>query len=334
MMGIYQKLIYLAPSNYRERIKKEIIFAGMNEKILNKFLGFAILFSFFLFFAVSFDLYLLGLGYFSFLIGLGVGVLLFVIINAVIILVADSRGREIEELLPDVLQLISANVRAGMTIDKAIWLSARPEFGLLEEEIRRVGAKTMGGKPIAKALTEMSERIKSVILDRTVKLIIEGIQSGGELGKLLDETATNVRTTQALRKEIHASVMMYTLFIVFAAVLGAPLLFAISIYFVEVISSLFVQQAVPTAFAGGGPFGGFMAGGSGGIQITPDQLFYFSLTVIALTNIFGALLIGLIQHGQEKRGLKFIPVLLIGALGVFFASRLLLSILLGGLFLR
>ncbi|MFQ6055173.1 MAG: type II secretion system F family protein, partial [Methanosarcinales archaeon] len=126
--------------------------------------------------------------------------------------------------LPDVLQLISANVRAGMTVDKAIWLSARPEFGILEEEVRKVGAKTMGGKPINLALKEMSKKIKSKILDRTVKLIIEGIESGGDLAKLLDETSSNIRTTQSLRKEIRSSVMMYSIFILFAAVLGAPML--------------------------------------------------------------------------------------------------------------
>src|SRR3990172_2181331 len=197
-MGLYQKTIHLMPKGYREKMRKEIVYAGMDEKTASSFLGFAVLFSIFLILAISSTFYLLGYEYISLLLGSASGLLFFVVANMIIILIADSRGKEIEELLPDVLQLISANVRAGMTIDKAIWLSARPEFGLLEEEIRRVGAKTMGGKPLARALEEMSERIKSTLLDRTVRLIIEGIQSGGELAKLLDETATNIRAAENL----------------------------------------------------------------------------------------------------------------------------------------
>ncbi len=330
-MGLYQKVLYFMPVSYREKMRKEIMYAGMDEKITNKFIGFAILFSFFLSFVVGFDLYLLGLGYFSFLIGAGSGILLFVVVNMSIFLIADSRGTEIEQLLPDVLQLISANVRAGMTIDKAIWLSARPEFGLLEDEIRRVGAKTMAGKPITKALSEMTEKIKSTLLERTVRLINEGIQSGGELAKLLDETAANARNVQALRKEVRASVMMYTLFIVFAGVIGAPLLYSISLYFIEVMGSMFLRQTSQVAFQSG-PFSNFGLG-TGGFQITPDQLFYFAITALTITNSFGGLLIGLIQHGQEKRGVKFIPVLLIAAFTIFFITRFMIQSLLGGLFL-
>ncbi len=42
---------------------------------------------------------------------------------------ADARARQIEEILPIALQMISTNIRAGMTLENAIWSSARPEFG-------------------------------------------------------------------------------------------------------------------------------------------------------------------------------------------------------------
>jgi len=331
---MYEKLIYLAPKNYRDRIRREIIYAGLDEAVVTKFIGFSIMFSIFLSFAIGFDLWLLGFQVLlSIAIGLTTGLLFFGIINLSIILVADSRGREMETLLPDVLQLISANVRAGMTVDKAIWLSARPEFGILEEEIRRVGAKTMGGRPIKIALTEMAQRIKSSIVDRTIKLIIEGIESGGELAKLLDETSNNIRVTQALRKEINSSVMMYTLFIIFAAVLGAPLLYAVSLYFVTVMGTLFGGATTVTqTVAAAGTFG--LSFGGGGVQITPTELFYFSIASLLITTIFSSLLIGLIQHGQEKRGVKFIPILAGATLVVFFVARYVIGSLLGSLFVR
>ncbi|MFQ6021052.1 MAG: type II secretion system F family protein [Candidatus Aenigmatarchaeota archaeon] len=325
---IYERLIRLFPKRYRERMRKEIVYAGLDERIANKFIGFSFIFSILLFIAIGFDLWLFGFGLMGILIGLVIGIIFIFISNISIILIADSRGREVEKLLPDVLQLISANVRAGMTVDKAIWLSARPEFGILEEEVRKVGAKTMGGKPINLALKEMSKKIKSKILDRTVKLIIEGIESGGELAKLLDETSSNIRTTQSLRKEIRSSVMMYSIFILFAAVLGAPMLYAISLYFVEVMTSLWAPQV-----ATGVAFGGLGLAGMAGVQITTEELFYFAIVSITITTLFGSLLMGLIQHGQEKRGLKYLPFLVGGGLAIFFIVKFVINILLGGLFI-
>ena len=138
---------------------------------------------------------------------------------------------------------MAANVRAGMTVDRAIWLAARPEFGVLEEELRRAGAKTVGGKPIKVALMDMTGRIKSDLLEKTFRLVIEGMESGGELAHLLEETADNARNSQGMRKEIKSSVTTYSIFIFFAAVLGAPALYAISLFFVQVMTKLWSPNA-------------------------------------------------------------------------------------------
>lgn len=328
---LYRRISYFAPKRYKDRITKELIYAGFERKAFKKFIGFSILFSLFLGVAAAFDLWVF-LGWWGALIGIFIGVAFFVITNVAIILIADSRARTIEVVLPDALQLMAANIRAGMTIDKAIWLSARPEFGILEDEIRRVGAKTVAGKPIKNALTEITERIKSSSLERAVKLIIEGIESGGELAKLLEEISLNIRTSQALKREIHSSVLMYTIFILFASVLGAPLLLAISLYFVEVMNNLWGPQILASTevFGEGGLTGGFIKPTE--LQVTPTELFYFALAIIIVTTFFGSLIIGLIQHGKEKMGVKYIPMLMIGALTVFLVARFIISYLFSGFF--
>jgi len=333
-MGMKKRIPYLTPKKYREFFKDQMRYAGLREEFVSRFIGFTFFFSIFLAAVIAFDLWILGFGVLGIVTGIGIGVLSIVIIHASVILIADSRAAEMEKVLPDALQLMAANVRAGMTVDKAIWLSARPEFGILEEEIKRVGAKTVGGKTIKEALIEMTTRIKSRILDRTVKLIIEGIESGGELAPLLEETSDNIRTTQAMRKEIKTSVTAYSIFILFAAVLGAPMLFAISLFFVEVMTKLWGPEvlggieAVGTGIGGGGFFAK-----AGGLPITPDELFWFALASMTVTTLFGSLLIGLIQTGREKNGLKFIPLLVLGAIAVFFLARFIIGSLFGELFL-
>ena len=325
-----EKLAFFTPKKYKNALKKQMIYAGIKEDIIDRFIGFSFFFSIFLGIVIAFDLWLIGFGLSGIAIGLGAGLTILILIHVFIILIADSRASEIEKVLPDALQLMAANVRAGMTVDRAIWLTARPEFGIFEEELRRAGAKTVGGKTIKVALMEMVARVNSTLLEKTFRLVIEGIESGGELGHLLEETAANARTVQGLKKEIKSSVTTYSIFIFFAAVLGAPALYAISLFFVEVMTKLWSPKML------GGVTGSSMGGGmlsrAGAPTITVDQLFWFAVSSIALTTFFGGLIIGLIQTGREKNGIKFIPALMFGAIAVFLIAQLVVKLLFGGFF--
>jgi len=327
-----EKLAFFTPKKYKESLKKQMIYAGIREDITDRFIGFSFFFTIFLGFVMAFDFWLIGWGLRGIASGIGVGALILIVIHLSVILIADSRAAEIEKVLPDALQLMSANVKAGMTVDRAIWLSARPEFGILEEELRRAGTKTIAGKPIKVALMEMSTRIKSDLLEKTFRLVIEGIESGGELAHLLEETANNVRNTQSLRKEIKSSVTTYSIFIFFAAVLGAPALYAISLFFVEVMSKLWTPKALGGIQSTSSTMGGGMLAKAGAPTISVDQLFWFATISITVTTLFGSLIIGLIQTGKEKNGIKFIPALTLGALAMFFLAQILIKAIFGSFF--
>jgi len=327
-----EKLAFFTPRKYKEYLKKQMIYAGMREEIIDRFIGFSFFFTIFLGFVMSFDLWLIGWGVRGIIVGSGIGLFLLIVIQISIILIADARAAEIEKVLPDALQLMAANVKAGMTVDRAIWLAARPEFGVLEEELKRAGAKTVGGKPIKVALMEMASRIKSDLLEKTFRLVIEGIESGGELAHLLEETSSNVRVIQSLRKEIRSSVTTYSIFILFAAVLGAPALYAISLFFVEVMTKLWSPKALGGVQTSSSTMGGGMLSKAGAPTITVNQLFWFATSSIVITTLFGSLIIGLIQTGKEKNGIKFIPGLMFGALIVFFIAQYLIKVLFGSFF--
>ena len=329
---VRDKLFYFTPMKYKQSLIKQLKYAGLRENVIEKFIGFTFFFSISLGLVIAFDLFLIGWGITGVILGLGIGGLVLAVIQILIILMADSRAAEVENVLPDALQLMSANIRAGMTVDRAILLAARPEFGILEEEIRRVGSKTVGGKPIKVALLEIKERIKSDILDKTVRLIIEGIESGGELAHLLEETANNIRITQSLRREIKASVTTYSIFIVFAAVLGAPMLYSLSLFFVEVTTRLWSPEMMGGIEITGSTMGGGLLSKAGSPQITAESLFWFAITSIAVTTFFGSLIIGLIQTGREKNGFKFIPMFLIGSIAIFLIGHFLITTLFGEFF--
>src|SRR6185503_20106776 len=66
--------------------------------------------------------------------------------------------KKMEEAFPDFLQLMSSNLRAGMTTDRALLMAARKEFYPLDLEILKLGKELMTGRKIEDALYEMGER--------------------------------------------------------------------------------------------------------------------------------------------------------------------------------
>jgi len=130
----------------------------------------------------------------------------------------------IEEVLPDFLLLASANIRAGMPIDKALWYAVRPRFGVLAKEIEFAAKETMSGQDLEIALKKFSNKYSSLVLKNTVNLIIEGINAGGEIGQLLHNISVSIQDSKRLRKEMAASISAYAIFISVSALIVAPIM--------------------------------------------------------------------------------------------------------------
>ncbi|MBI5398070.1 type II secretion system F family protein, partial [Candidatus Woesearchaeota archaeon] len=112
--------------------------------------------------------------------------LLFLGFHLILDLKIMHRQVTIEEVLPDYLQLVSANIRAGVPIDQAMWLAVRPRFGILAKEIEHVAKQTMSGIDLEMALQEFGNKYNSAVLRRSISLLIEGMHAGGEVGDLLN----------------------------------------------------------------------------------------------------------------------------------------------------
>jgi flagellar protein FlaJ len=241
----------------------------------------------------------------------------------------SGKARQVEVVLPDALQLMSSNIRAGLTTDKALILAARPEFGPLEEEIRRVGKETMAGRDLIEAMSRMTNHIRSKNLERTIELVVHSLKSGGQLADLLDQTAEDLRDQEIVRKEISASVLMYVLFIFIAITIGAPMLFAMSSFLVELLTQnmAMIAKDMPKDFDG---LGGAPISVSG-VSVEPEFIRNYSYLSIILSCVFGSMIMGLIMKGEEKEGIKYIPVMLTIALVLFYLASFILKKTLGGM---
>ncbi len=318
--NLYKKIRRFYPKAYVRWLSDQLIYADVSMGV-EKFLSFSFLYSLAFAFIAYAILLILGHSFFA-LVALFVVFFAFqLLIDLLVILIGDKRGKFVEEVLPDALQLMAANIRSGLTPDKALLFTARPEFGSLEKELRFAASKAVAGEPLEEALLSMGKRIKSKIIERTFGLIVEGMRKGGEMASLLEQTSEDIRNLKLLKKEIATQVGMYAIFIFIATGLAAPLLFSFSTYLVETMSNIgsTLKIGEATRYATLGSLRISL------ISYSSDFLRLYSFSLLAINSIFGSLLIGLLQEGNEKAGIKYIPILLLLNVTIFMVSKLVIS---------
>ncbi len=245
---------------------------------------------------------------------------------AYLVLGASSRAAKVDEVLPDFLSLVASNIRAGLTPDRALIVSARSEFGPLAKAVNAAAKSSVTGMPMDQVMMSISERIRSNALDNTIKLIVEGLHSGGNMSELLEKTAYDLRKFRSVRQEISAIIMNYVMFIVAAITFGAPLLYGISTFLVDIMMKIKGKIG-----SGGESFSamGNMNIFKGKLAFTSDGVTLFAALSITVTVLFGCMAIGVMSTGRRVDGLKYFPFLLAAALGILFAVKFGLQMVLG-----
>jgi pilus assembly protein TadC len=214
------------------------------------------------------------------------------------------RKVDIEDVLPDYLQLTASNIKAGMTIDRALWYAVRPRFGVLAKEIELVAKETMRGEDLKTALQKFADKYESILLKRSINLLIEGIDAGGEIGGLLNKIAANIQENKIMQKEMAANITTYVIFISFATIAAAPVLFALSGMLVQVLTGFGTSLGGMTSAAASAGLGLSFSGS--GIKYADFRI--FAITSLLITSFFSAVIIATIKKGSAKMGLKYIPI--------------------------
>jgi pilus assembly protein TadC len=237
----------------------------------------------------------------------------------------SSRKQNIEKVLPEFLHLASANIRAGMSIDQALWSAIRPRFGVLAKEMEMVAKQNVLGQQLSKALLEFAEKYDSKVLGRTISLLVEGMESGSEIGELLEDIALNIQDIETRKESMAANVTTYVIFITFSVLFAAPLLFAVSIQLLRVVHSL-----------GAGPLSN-TAGAVAGISLTlsasavkEGHFFAFCIISLIITSIMSSIIIAAIKTGRAEDAVRNIPVYVIVSVSVFFVAQWVLGMLFSG----
>jgi tight adherence protein B len=154
-----------------------------------------------------------GIGVGGFLIGMsvaGVGIALLLGVGGIAApwLVLSARGRRrdraFEQQLPEILDTLSASLKAGHSFDQALQAVAADIGQPAERELRRVVAEVHLGRALDDSLLDLGGRVRSVDLAFVLAAIAVQREVGGSLASLFELVAETVRAREQFRRKVRA----------------------------------------------------------------------------------------------------------------------------------
>lgn len=266
----------------------------------------------------------------SAIIGIGVAGIFEFSLYAILEYIIDKRRSFIEDILPDYLQITSANMRSGVSLDKALISAARPDFKYFKDDIMLMAKQLYSGETMANALINLSKRYRSLQLKRTARMMTEALRYGGGMADILNQLSKDLRNQQIIQKEIGSQLFMYTIFIVFAAVIGAPVLYALTNKMISITDTIWsgILQQNPNGLSSISQVSSVSFLKPHPPTIQPSEYNLFSIIAIVLISGISAFIVSAISSGAAIKGLKYLPVFIVMGLAIFF----IVSLVLGGMF--
>lgn len=204
---------------------------------------------------------------------------------------ADFRWRRaIDEHLPDLFRSIVQAQETGMTLPQALEEAAKRDYGPLTVELRKMTAQISWGMSFEEALLALGKRVNTILVQRTVPMIIEASRSGGRVEKVFDPMGKFIQTTLLLDRERRAQTrpyiaIVYVAFFVF--------LFTIVLLFKSFFVSIEQLPSLGTAL------------------MAPEDIrrMFFHMTTIQA--FFGGLVAGKMGEGTITAGLKHCLIMML-----------------------
>ena len=150
-----------------------------------------------------------------------------------------ARIEEIEKTMPDVLDLLTISVEAGLGFDAALLKVVEKGDGILTTEFLKVLQEIRMGKPRRDALRDLAKRNPAEDLKTWVAALVQADQLGLSMGGVMRNQAKQIRTKRRQRVEEKAQkapvkvMIPLVLFIfpcVFIVVLGPAVISLMSLF--------------------------------------------------------------------------------------------------------
>jgi len=208
------------------------------------------------------------------------------------------RKDAIDKHLPSLMRDIAEAGRTGMTLTRAIEVSAEQDYGPLTDELRKMTTQLTWKVPLDKALQSFSDRCDTLLARRAAMLILEASRTGGDIQASIETVNRHIQEIQNLDQRRKSQMRPY-----------------IGIIYISFFVFLITVYILVTSF-----FGMLSKPGTAGFLVNPTpievyiQLFLYMAAVEAF---FSGLVGGKMSTGFLKNGLKHVTILTVISFIVF-----------------
>ena len=203
----------------------------------------------------------------------------------------DYRWRKaVNEHLPDLFRSIVQAQETGMTLPKALEEASKRDYGPLTAELKKMTSQISWGMTFEEALLALERRVNTVLVQRTVPMIIEASHSGGYVERVFDPMGKFIQTTLLLDKERRNQTRPY-LAIIYVAFF--VFLFTIILLFKSFFASV---EGLPIL---------------GSAVMAPEEMQRMFFHMTAIQAFFGGVVAGKMGEGTINAGLKHSLILML-----------------------
>jgi len=216
----------------------------------------------------------------------------------------NKRQKAIEENFLEFVRSLVGTVRSGIAIPNAILHVSDKDFGALTPYVRKLANQIRLGIPIHEALLTFSRDTENNVIKRSISIVIEAEESGGDIEDVLESVTKSVVQVKRVKEERKTStfsqvVQGYIIFFVFIAIMLVLQL------------KLFPTLTQFGSSLGSGGVGFGLGLGGGAEEFNLDTIF---VSMILIQGFFVGLMIGKFSEGQVKYGIKHSLALVVLAL--------------------
>jgi len=203
----------------------------------------------------------------------------------------DYRWRKaVNDHLPDLFRSIVQAQETGMTLPQALEEASKRDYGPLTAELKKMTSQISWGMTFEDALLALERRVNTVLMQRTVPMIIEASRSGGHVERVFDPMGKFIQTTLLLDKERQNQTrpyiaIIYVAFFVF--------LFTIILLFKSFFASI---EGLPIL---------------GSAVMAPEEMQRMFFHMTAIQAFFGGVVAGKMGEGTISAGLKHSLILML-----------------------
>lgn len=208
-----------------------------------------------------------------------------------------QRQKKIQLKFLEFTRNLVSNVKSGVSIPKAIVNVSTENYGPLTPYVKKLARQMEWGIPIHKALITFANDTENKVIKRSMSIIIEADESGGDIADILQSVADSMVIIKKMKEErkstAHTQVIQgYIVFFVFIGIM-----LALQLWLFPQISSVDMGGGDSLDLGLSSVGVGFIGQGE---QAQLDSIFF---ALIMIQGLFAGIMIGKFSEGSLKQGI-------------------------------